>query len=616
MLKAKREEVIRKCMEISSINDEIQSANSHPLIKKMSQYINDRSLKIQEFCSVEKYNVYFNGRVGIGKSSAICALFGFLEIPESNGKKKIDDVFLLKTGTGRTTICETEIIPNQEKTELIIEPVQEEFFNNLVLEFVRSLKESDNNEGNILAEEEKQLIKNMASIPLNLSSVEILEKFENEDIERKLLEIINYNKRDKLSFEKGVEPFNSWLKKIFSDVNAGKVIEAPMPKKITIRISTNDTPKYIPDFVGSIFDTRGIDGGERPDIQNYIKQKDSISIMCDEILAIAGHKDIQSILKQTLIEEDKDNRFRVILMGIDKAGDLDEITGFEGDRENGIKFKKNQALEIMKNKRINFCEENVYLTDTIAGFSLDKKNIKDIDENLLIANRNDFQKYIMDVLIRMYLNYNSELLSYLSSLQILRVSKVDDDIFEKIGEIRNLATNYMRTLEMKSYSIQEKFCEEILKINHSSLRGAVNHYGIGKTADVYGTFLKSGGEEFIKEFSEYKTILIAKIEQMFSKDSDLAKVCAQNIIDTINGLYKDGFEQYRHVSYNETYKNLYNYDSWKRPYQYWGDGKGNYKQRVWLDIDSEIEAKEIYRVLDSQDFRIKFIKEVIQFLEM
>lgn len=616
MLKKRREEVLGRCIEISSINEEIQSVDNHPLIKKMSQHINDRSLKIRDFCSVEKYNVFFNGKVGIGKSSAICAMFGLLDFSERNSKKKIDDVFLLKTGTGRTTICETEIIPNREKTELIIEPVQEDFFNNLVLEFVRSLKTIDNNDGNILAEEEKQLIKNMASIPLNLSAIEILKEFEDKDIEKEILEIINYNRRNKLSYEKGDNPFNSWLKKLFSDVNCGKVKEAPMPKKITIHISTSDTPQSIPDFVGSIFDTRGIDGGERPDIQNYIKQKDSISIMCDEINAIAGYEVLDSILKQTLIEEDKDNRYRVILMGIDKAGDLDEITGFEGDRCNGIKFKKNQALEIMKRKGINFCDDNVYLIDTIAGFSLDKKVIRDMDENVLIENRKNFQTYIEDVLMRMYSDYNSELLSSLSSLEILRRSKVDDKTFEKIREIRMLAIEYIKKLEMKSSSIQNKFEDEIMCIYHSSLRGAVNHYGIGKTADVYGTFQKSGGEEFIKEFSECKTSLIAKTEQIFSKDSDLTQVCAQHIIDTINGLYKEGFEQYRQVSYDETYDKLYNYDSWKKPYQYWGDGKGDYKQRVWKDIDLEIEAKGIYRKLDNQTLRIQFLEELVSFLDV
>lgn len=533
MLEKRREEILRRCIEIRSINEEIQSADNHPLIKKMSQHINDRSVKIQDFCSVEKYNVFFNGKVGIGKSSAICSLFDLLDLSERDSKKKIDDIFLLKTGTGRTTICETEIIPNQEKTELIIEAVQEEFFGKLVLRFIQSLKTNGNNDGNILAEEEKQLIKNMASIPLSLPANEILKEFEDKDIEEEIFKKIDYNKRDKLSFEKGDQPFNSWLKKTFSDINCGKAKEAPMPKKITIHISTSDTPRSIPDFVGSIFDTRGIDGeGERPDIQNYIKQKNSISIMCDEINAIAEHVVLGSILKQTLIEEDKDSWYRVILMGIDKEGALNEIPGFEDDRNNGIKVKKNQALGIMKQKGINFLEDNVYLTDTIDGVLLEKKVIKTIEENKLIENRKNFQKYIMKVLGNMYSKYNLELLESLSSLEELRDSKVDDKTFEKIREIRMLAIKYIRELEKKSSSIKNKFQEGIMLIYHASLRGAVNHCGIGKTADVYGTLQKSGGEEFIKEFNEYKTCLIAKTEQIFSKekDSDIPKVCSKHII--------------------------------------------------------------------------------------
>ena len=346
-----RKQVISKCDEILSINNKIQESNNHILVKKMSEYITNRANRIKEICNIEKYNIYFNGSVGIGKTTAICSLFGLIDEHPSNENLKLSDIFLLKTGTGRTTICETEIVFNSKSNYLLIEQVSKDDFIKMVKEFANSIKVSIKDENISLAEEEKTLIKNMAGIQLNADHEEILSIFLGENLEEELLKTINYDNRTKLKLENDKESFKSWLKKTFADINGGKITDVPMPKKVIIHISEEDTPKELPNFVNSIFDTRGIDGGERPDIQSYITKNDSISIMCDEIRGIASNEAVLSILKQTLIKEDEDNKQRVVLMGIDMDGDLDDITEFENDRDGGIKFKTNQAFEKLRSSQ-------------------------------------------------------------------------------------------------------------------------------------------------------------------------------------------------------------------------------------------------------------------------
>lgn len=168
-----------------------------------------------------------------------------------------------------------------------------------------------------------------------------------------------------------------------------------------------------------------------------------------------------------------------------------------------------------------------------------------------------------------------------------------------------------------NYDILKKFENGIKNIQYvASLWGAVNHNGLGNKENVYGIFQRCGGEEFEEEFTECKTVLIAKIEQIFEDDSGIAEVCETNIISKMNELYKSFYEEYRSSSYQETFDNLYNDDSWRNPKNYWGDGLGDYNKRVWADISMEIKNKGIDEKLNKQALELNFLNEFISFLEV
>ena len=216
----------------------------------------------------------------------------------------------------------------------------------------------------------------------------------------------------------------------------------------------------------------------------------------------------------------------------------------------------------------------------------------------------------------MYHKYNLELLEELQYLEKMRYSQIEEDTLKKISDIRQLAIEQKNKLEKMNYDILKKFEEGIKNIYHAALRGAVNHNGIGKKENVYGIFQRCGGEEFEAEFTECKTALIAKIEQIFKDDTEIAQVCEKSIINKMNELYKTFYEKYRSSSYKETYENLHNNDSWRNPKKYWGDGKGNYNKRVCEDISVEIKNKGIDEKLNKQALELNFLNEFISFLEV
>lgn len=44
----------------------------------MAEAMYNRSMEIKSLCQVEQYDLYFSGKVGIGKSTLICMLLGLI----------------------------------------------------------------------------------------------------------------------------------------------------------------------------------------------------------------------------------------------------------------------------------------------------------------------------------------------------------------------------------------------------------------------------------------------------------------------------------------------------------------------------------------------------------
>lgn len=102
--------------------------------------IRERLSRVRELLQIEKYDLAFIGKVGVGKTTAICHLFNLLI--EENITHRIDNEILkipsikeiLATGSGRTTICEV-VIRTNETTRLEIEPYPEQEVRELIETF-------------------------------------------------------------------------------------------------------------------------------------------------------------------------------------------------------------------------------------------------------------------------------------------------------------------------------------------------------------------------------------------------------------------------------------------------------------------------------------------------
>lgn len=609
----KRKEVLNYCEQVNLKNDEIQKSNNHILIKKMSEQIANRAYKIKDICNSEKYDLFFNGKVGIGKSTIICTIFGLINYEALKKDNRLADCLLLKTGSGRTTVCETKIVPNSDISEIEIDEVSYDEFCIYLKEFIESLFKKSST----ISSEMINVIKNMAGIPLTLKEDEFLQKNQDDkklfqDLEQK----INYKNRTKKIFTFYGGKFEEWLKEIFIGINDGKFEDVPIPKKITIKICENDFQLKIPKFINSIVDTRGLDGGERPDIQSYIREDNSISFMCDGIKEF-GSDEILSILEQILIEEEKDKQSRVVLLGMEKDYELDNITNFENNRDGGIKFKKEQAIKKINDKKIKFDERNYLFFSTIPGINIYKNKIFEFDKTILEKTQKEFIKKIECLIYNMYSKYSVELFDSLSLLEKLNQGEVTNSTLKKINKSFENVQKIMDEFKNNVNSnILSEFDVAIKSIYHSSLRGAVNHNGVGNTADVYGSFKKCSGDDFQKKCKEYKIKVINTIEFIFENCSELEKICLEYIRSEIDFLYQKYYEKYVDLTYSETYNKLYNNNSWAASKNYWGDGLGSYNLRVWNNLSKEIKNNKIDEILDNKDNKIQFFHDILNLLRM
>lgn len=613
----KRLDLLDSCGNAKEKADEIMNGNHHILIKKMAQQISSRTEKIKELCTVDKYNLFFNGKVAVGKSSAICTIFNLINRNALKTGTRLSSSLLLKTGSGRTTVCETRIFPNSERSIISIEKVPTEKFEAYLKQFCKWLNSSESD----ISEEELRLIKNMGGIPIKLKTPkDILENTNEITVDNAyeyLLKKINYQNRNKLEFPKEENmSFEEWIKETFENINDGKISECPMPYKIYIHINEADFKLEIPTFIASITDTRGLDGGERADIQKYIGLNDSISLMCDEVNAFGGNESILSILKQVLIREDKDIKYRVALLGLEKGKELENITDCEDDRKEGMKTKIAQAEKKFKDSSISFIQDNFYFCNTAAGITIQDNFIMSIDYEKRNLEQKSFFEKLKKLLLNMYAEYYSELCDALKTLTQLENGKITESTLNKFRDSKEIMILARLKTETENNQIMIRFKDEIMNIYHSSLYGAVNHNGIGRTADIYASFQKCGGEEFTARCNMHKAEVLALLERIFENCTEIENICYRSIVDEINNSYFMFYNRTRENYNKVTFDNLYNNSSWYTPKQYWGDGLGNYNSRVCNDILNEIKNRKIDKSLENLQSEVQFFQSMIKFLTL
>lgn len=350
----------------------------------------ERVRRIRKALAVEKFDLVFIGKVGTGKTTAICSLFGLLgEFERGKAPKaKTKTEPLLSTGSGRSTICEVEIV-RDAKTAVEVDPLNEQEMHALLEDFRDSVFARLNPEKferptDGLPAEVERAIRNVVS----LSEVERDGKRVDPALERAkeagdgaafleaLVAAADLPARTNVrtAFESGNE--HEWLLETFKALNVGKKPGFAIPKRIRIVLGPSFVAEEQPSLVGRVLDTKGLDEILiRTDIDQYIERDDTLCLFTSGF-AGAPDGEVLSYVERHLQDRTSGFDRRCILLVLPRNGEAAQVLGADGsaveDEQAGEAVKANQALAAFQNKGLLFWRDNVIFYDARRGFSNDR----------------------------------------------------------------------------------------------------------------------------------------------------------------------------------------------------------------------------------------------------
>ena len=267
-----------------------------------------------------EHTIAFAGDIGVGKTTALCALLG-LRVSRTPGGRVVE---VLEVGTGRTTVCEVQLVQGPAYG-LVVESLTDDEVEREVFEFSDFLKRAtenvereDRDDGEAPGEptffgttrEIARCIRNMSRTTAPRGGVaegrervdpamELAQAAQDANaLAGEIVSRMNLQGRRRreiwYSSESGRDPL-VWLEDIFRQVNNGRHPEFSIPRVIEVMLPENilgeETLKL------RLVDTKGIDATvERGDLESHLIDPGAVVVLC------TGFNEAPAVSVQALLE--------------------------------------------------------------------------------------------------------------------------------------------------------------------------------------------------------------------------------------------------------------------------------------------------------------------------
>ena len=469
------EEAIQSIGELSE-NPDIKNAFARRLEEYKAEILSAAS-PVQ----TTEHSIAFIGNNGVGKTTAMCRIVG-LEVSE-------DNVPVLETGAGGTTLCEVTV-KQGTGYGLAIEPRSEEEISKEVREFARylvSLQEpnhaeyADGTDFQGTSPEIARVIRTMSGLTsrergsdgrfVDLAGNLAREFPDSDSLATEILKRMNIPGRTELevtySDDSEEDPL-LWLKDTFEQVNNGRHPDFSIPDRIEIRVSQAILAQE--SYSITLVDTKGIDDtAEREDLERHFREPNTVVVLC------SSFNDAPAPSAQQILERVKeggipelDAKSAVLVLPRPKeaiAVKFDD--GFPvTDSAEGYDLKKDKAATQLGSRNLPFAgieffnvsEDDprpltVFLTELVNG--LRARHSTRLEEAIKGANAT-------------VQNFEKE-----QESEILRAAARRLEIW-----LQNNAQ-----VGIPSRRLQDSLLEAIQTVNASSLRASVNRQGEWRNLD-------------------------------------------------------------------------------------------------------------------------------------
>ncbi len=588
----------------------------------------NRLEQIESILKIEKYDLVFIGQQGVGKTTAICHLFGLTTekvVKTKKGEKTIERTVtqeLLSTGSGKTTLCEVVIIPD-ETTFIEIVPFAEKDLEQLVDEFCLlqwKIKEQqkdgrspihpereDDQTSKAFPTELKRAVENMAE--LNPSQLDELlkETEEQEDFCAKILDRCRISQRTETRIDPAPSEQNerNWIRETFHSLNYCNLKNCSIPKSISIHINNNLLNSEHFSNIKSIIDTKGIGAGEvRKDIDNYLQsEKRALCLLVEGFASVPTN--VIGLMKQHLTPEAQDISSKVLLLVIPRKNEPEQTSGAGADctREGGIAYRKRDIEDTFISQKLNLpqAQENVifydpleyYLREGSAGFRADPDFSAEEFNQSVIAERNRILSVIQSRIEKRRQILEKELQGLANHLKSIKegkgIAEQDEQLLKEMKDKISEFKHFLGRERDAGDFIHEYVTKKIAAYHHMTLRAINSRYGRYdvKGIDIYYDVVPLA-KSFLKEVTQsHKDKIVETVKLGMEDASPELHILIQNLESQVNSGYNDLIVKFTsdisdHLENVVFYPQDRNSEFWRKVQDRWG-GTG-YKTAYKADV--------------------------------
>ena len=358
------------------------------LVRRTLESRRDRVLRVRSSLAVDKFDLVFIGKVGTGKTTAICSLFGLIGDFERGKPPRTKTEPLLATGSGRSTICEVEI-ERDSQTAIEVEPRTPDEMRALFedfrdLLFARLTPEKYERPTDGIPAEVERAIRNVVSLTEIERdgkridpALELAREAGDADAFLDMLVAaadLPSRVQTRVSFESGNE--HEWLLETFKELNVAKKRGFSIPKRIRILLGPSCGAEAGPPWARRVLDTKGLDEILiRTDIDHYIEREDALCLFTSGFSG-APDGEVLSYVERHLLDRTSGFDRRCVLLVLPRNGEPAQVLGADGgpveEEQAGEVIKASQALAAFEHKGLPFWRENIVFYDARRGFARDR----------------------------------------------------------------------------------------------------------------------------------------------------------------------------------------------------------------------------------------------------
>ena len=545
-----------------------------------------------------EHTVAFMGDIGVGKTKALCAISG-LKVSRTPGGRLVE---VLEVGTGRTTVCEVQVVQGPAYG-LVVESLTDEEVEREVFEYsdflkrtVESAKHGDRDDGGTTnsadstgdpafigtPREISRCIRNMSR--LTGPSTGTGDGRERVDpvmqlaqaapdantLAGEIVSRMNLQRRRRRELwygpELGREPL-VWLEEVFRQVNNGRHPDFSIPRVIEVMIPEDVLDEEILKL--RLVDTKGIDTTvERADLESHLSDPGAVVVLC------TGFNDAPAVSVQAVLERAQrvgigglDTKTAVLVLvypGQALGAKYDD--GTEVDTvEEGYAVKADQVWMQLGVRNVKCA--------AVEFFNCKEESPEQVKEALVGLVRNVRQRHCRD-LSNMIRDASAMVDNY-------REERVVVEQKEASRRLRIWLDNNRRLPEFTS-ELEGSLLSAIQRAHHSSVRASARREGLWDNLD-YGYLVGSGVRAVVDDIVNPRIVGFREVATNVA--NDLAN--AEDLVNQAVRMMEGG--RLRLLTVCQDFgRTIHTYDMrsdkgfWASCDYEWGKGPG-YRDRV-LDI--------------------------------